>query len=316
MRTAIRSAAELRRLLDLPPPDDATALAEASFPTFVTREFLSRIEHRNAADPLLRQVLPIGDETIRLPGFQVDPVGDVDASIVPGLLQKYARRVLVVATGACGIHCRYCFRREYDYSTSARQWRSMIGELTNRPEIDEVILSGGDPLTLVDSQLDELLAAIESLPHVRRLRFHSRMPIVVPSRINDAFILRMRSSRLAVWMVIHCNHANEIDAEVEASLARMVDAGIPVLNQAVLLRGVNDDVDTMETLCRRLVDLRVAPYYLHQLDRVIGAAHFEADREVGLLMIEELRRRLPGYAVPHYVIENAGESSKTPIVGS
>ncbi len=314
MRLAIRSATELRKRLGLPLGDDETQAAERDFPTFVSLEFLSRIEPGNLDDPLLRQVLASPDETLSVAGFSADPVGDGSATVTAGLIQKYARRALVVATGVCGLHCRYCFRRQFDYSTAVgdgEPWQTAIEALRNRGDVDEVILSGGDPLTLSDSKLNRLISAIETIPHVKRLRIHSRMPIVIPQRVTAELIGRLRNSRLTVWMVVHCNHVAEIDAAVETSIGRMIDAGIPVLNQAVLLRQVNDNVDSLESLCRRLVDLRVQPYYLHQLDRVAGAAHFEVPIELGTSITEQLRERLPGYAMPQYVIEEAGKKSKT-----
>jgi len=320
MRSAVRSAADLRRRLGLPEADPATQEAENAFPTFVSLEFLSRMEPGNPNDPLLRQVLAIGEEMVETAGFVDDPVGDEAATIAPGLLQKYATRALVIASGVCGVHCRYCFRREFDYSSSQSAafalrdaWETAVYELSERSDIDEVILSGGDPLTLSDAKLDRLISAIESIPHVKRLRLHSRMPIVIPQRVTNDFVNRIRASRLATWMVVHCNHVAEIDEAVEAAFAKLIDAGIPVLNQAVLLRGVNDSADALESLCRRLVDLRVQPYYLHQLDRVRGAAHFEVSMEEGNAIIAELRARLPGYAVPRYAIEEAGKKSKTVI---
>ena len=320
MRLAIRSASELRRRLGLPEADEATKLAENKFPTFVSLEFLARIAPGNPHDPLLRQVLAIGEEMIATTGFVNDPVGDELSIVAPGLLQKYAKRALVIATGVCGIHCRYCFRREFDYSIAETNpptspqgdvWEPAVNELRERVDIDEVILSGGDPLTLSDSKLGRLISAIESIPHVKRLRIHSRMPIVIPQRVTDEFLNRLQASRLATWIVVHCNHVAEIDASVETSIARMVDAGIPILNQAVLLHGVNDSVDALESLCRRLVDLRVQPYYLHQLDRVRGAAHFEVSIARGKAIIEQLRERLPGYAIPRYAFEEPGKKSKT-----
>jgi EF-P beta-lysylation protein EpmB len=316
MQRAIRSASELRKRLGLPTPDAATLASEAQFPTFVSLEYLRRMEPENPADPLLRQVLPVADEMNAISGFVSDPVGDVQATVVPGMLQKYSRRTLVVATGVCGVHCRYCFRREFDYQAAESEgdaWEPAIASLRQRPDIDEVILSGGDPLTIADAKLSRLLSAIEGITHVKRLRIHTRMPIVIPQRVTDTLIDRLRRSRLATWMVVHCNHAAEIDTDVEESLGRMIDVGIPVLNQAVLLRGVNDSVEALESLCRRLVDLRVQPYYLHQLDRVAGAAHFEVPIEVGRSLIDQLRERLPGYAVPKYVIEEAGKRTKTPL---
>jgi EF-P beta-lysylation protein EpmB len=315
MRNAVRSPHELRNLLDLPPADEATLEAEKSFPTFVSREFLSRIERGNPRDPLLLQVLGVAEETAAHDGFVEDPVGDQPATIAPGLIQKYARRALVIATGICGIHCRYCFRREFDYATATEDgFEPMLDELRQRPEVDEVILSGGDPLTLSDAKLHRLVTSLEAIPHVKRLRIHSRMPIVIPQRVTDALIRMLSQSRLACWMVIHCNHVNEIDDAVESAIGKCIDHGIPVLNQAVLLREVNDSLSALEALCRRLVDLRVQPYYLNQLDRVRGAAHFDVPESRGLELIEQLRSRLPGYAVPRYVIEVAGRSSKSPVV--
>ena len=332
MRRAIRRGDQLLRRLGLAGSGDGEVggltAAERDFPTFVPLEFLGRMRPGDPDDPLLLQVVPRAIETEPQPGFVGDPVGDTAARISPGLLQKYEGRALVIATGVCGVHCRYCFRRQYDYhdtfseSTSANGSHSspggtideaaMVRRLRQDRSIDEVILSGGDPLTLGDPRLDRLLAAIESVPHVRRLRVHSRMPIVIPQRVTESLIQRLQVSRLATWMVVHCNHAQEIDAAVTAALARMVDAGIPVLNQAVLLAGVNDSAAALESLCRELVDRRVQPYYLHQLDRISGAAHFEVPVSRGLELIEQLRGRLPGYAVPVYVSEVAGAASKLP----
>lgn len=322
MRRAIRTAAELRQRVELPAGSAEIAAAERDFPTFVPLEFLSRIRPGDPRDPLLLQVLPVIEETFATAGFVSDPVGDTAARVAPQLLQKYFGRALVVTTGVCGVHCRYCFRRQFDYSTAAttnfdadhggQSWDSAVDFLRQNDSIDEVILSGGDPLTLSDSRLDRLISELESIPHLRRLRLHSRMPIVIPQRVTEQLVQRLKAGRLATWMVIHCNHAQEIDAAVDAAIALMVDHGIPVLNQAVLLAGVNDDVSVLATLCRELVNRRVQPYYLHQLDRVAGAAHFEVPVHRGKAIIESLRAELPGYAVPTYVTEVEGAESKVP----
>jgi EF-P beta-lysylation protein EpmB len=231
-------------------------------------------------------------------------------------LQKYQGRALVITTGACGVHCRYCFRRQFPYASAgsrADHWRPSIDHLRRNVELDEVLLSGGDPLTLTDAKLDELIGMIETIPHVRRLRLHTRMPIVIPQRVTSALCRRLARSRLAVWMVVHANHPNELDASVLDRVGRMIDSGIPVLNQAVLLRGVNDDATTLIQLCRKLVDHRIQPYYLHQLDRVQGAWHFEVPVAEGQRLMRVLRESLPGYAVPNYVVEQAGSKSKTPL---
>jgi EF-P beta-lysylation protein EpmB len=318
MRRAIRDVGQLRGRLGLPPADTAAAGAQQDFPTFVPLEFLSRIRPGDARDPLLLQVLPRAEETLPQAGFVADPVGDVSARVSPGLLHKYAGRALLVTTGVCGVHCRYCFRRQYDYSDASRSGEASSAEpalryLRQHPEIDEVILSGGDPLTLSDARLDRLIESIEAIEHVARLRIHSRMPIVIPQRVTQELIARIKASRLATWMVIHCNHAQEIDAAVDDAIARLVGSGVPVLNQAVLLAGVNDDVEVMARLCRELVNRRVQPYYLHQLDRVAGAAHFEVPSQRGREIIAALRARLPGYAVPRYVAEVEGEACKRPL---
>lgn len=317
MKRAIRSAGELRKHLNLASPvDDPNGAADEDhgFPVFVPLEFAARMKPGDPNDPLLRQVLPLLEEAESPEGFSSDPVGDLHAAVAPGLLHKYHGRALAITTGACGIHCRYCFRREFPYSDNSSRGDHLdlaLKYLRENDSIEEVLLSGGDPLTLTDDSVAELMQRIESIPHVRRLRWHTRMPIVIPSRVTNAWIERMQASRLTSWVVVHCNHPAELDAETGAALMRLVDAGVPVLNQAVLLRGVNDDVDVLESLCRRLIDLRVMPYYLHQLDRVRGAAHFEVDQDCGRALVSQLESRLPGFAVPRFVCEQAGEASKT-----
>ncbi len=332
MRRAIRSGAELRARLGLEryetpggsePHDrdvhDARndrSAGERAFPTFVPLEFLARMRPGDPDDPLLRQVMATPEESADAAGFVSDPVGDRDALGAGGLLHKYAGRSLLISTGACGVHCRYCFRREFPYrevGSRDRRWRAAIDEIARRPEIEEVLLSGGDPLTLVDDVFAELVEAIATIGHVRRLRVHTRMPVVIPQRVTSRLVDVLAGNRLAVWFVIHVNHPNELDASVMDSLSRLIDRGIPVLNQAVLLRGVNDDVETLIALSRRLIDHRITPYYLHQLDRVRGAAHFEVSEREGLRLVRAMREALPGYAVPKYVRETAGERSKSPI---
>ncbi|MEO9591752.1 EF-P beta-lysylation protein EpmB [Rhodopirellula bahusiensis] len=317
MKRAIRSVGELRRHLNLPTQegDSGGSLADDhGFPVFVPLEFAARMKPGDPNDPLLRQVLPLPEEAESPEGFSSDPVGDLHAAVAPGLLHKYHGRALAITTGACGIHCRYCFRREFPYSENSSRGDHLdlaLKYLRENDSIEEVLLSGGDPLTLTDDSVAKLMHQIEAIPHVRRLRWHTRMPIVIPSRVTNSWIENMRASRLTSWVVVHCNHPAELDDETGAALMRLVDAGIPVLNQAVLLREINDDVDVLESLCRRLIDLRVMPYYLHQLDRVRGAAHFEVDQERGRALVSQLESRLPGFAVPRFVCEQAGQASKT-----
>jgi EF-P beta-lysylation protein EpmB len=317
MRTAFREPAELCEFLGLSPAlvEPARRAAEP-FSLFVPRPFAERMERGNPADPLLRQVLPLGEELANVEGFSHDPVGDLAASPWPGFVHKYRGRVLLIATGACPVHCRYCFRRDFPYGEAPHaptQWQPAIELFAADDSIDEVILSGGDPLTLVDARLAWLASAIAEIPHVVRLRIHTRMPIMIPARVTEGLVNWLMGTRLAPVLVVHANHANEIDDEVAASLEKLTRAGALLLNQAVLLRGVNDNVDALAALSRRLVDCRVTPYYLHQRDRVSGAAHFEVPEATGMRLVEELRQSLPGYLVPRYVREVAGEASKAVI---
>ncbi|HWL72853.1 MAG TPA: EF-P beta-lysylation protein EpmB, partial [Burkholderiaceae bacterium] len=272
LKNAVRDPIELCRLLELPSEYEiGAAKAAHQFPIFAPRSYIARMRPGDPHDPLLRQVLPLEAELDRSPGFSSDPVGDGPSTLSPGLLHKYASRVLIVATGACAVHCRYCFRRHFPYGDSPRSpaaWQPALDAIAADPSIHEVLLSGGDPLTLVDDQLAELAARIADVSHVRRLRVHTRLPIMIPERVNDALLAWLLGTRLVPMVVIHANHAAELDDSVASALGRLVDAGVPLLNQAVLLRGVNDSVDALSELCERLIDLRVMPYYLHQLDRV------------------------------------------------
>jgi EF-P beta-lysylation protein EpmB len=312
MKHAIRDGAELCRLVGLP-EELASGEAATHFPVFAPLGFIARMRPGDPHDPLLRQVLPLADETATIAGFSADPVGDLAAKIAPGLLHKYHGRTLMVTTGACAVHCRYCFRREFPYTESPHSladWEPAIAQLAADETVREVILSGGDPLTLADEQLARLANRLAEVPQLKRLRVHTRLPIMIPERVTGVLLDWLRGTRLTPIMVVHANHANELDAEVGEALGRIVDAGIPVLNQTVLLRGVNDTAEALAELSERLVQLRVMPYYLHQLDRVRGAAHFEVPMERGMEIMNMLRARLPGYAVPKYVIEKQGETSK------
>lgn len=314
MKRAIRSQSELRRYLNL--EVDPAASAAEDFPTFVPLELASRITPGDPDDPILRQVLASTAELVEAVGYSSDPVGDLDADVGGGVLHKYAGRALIVTHGACAVHCRYCFRREFPYAESGSRrefWAPAVEYIAKDESIEEVLLSGGDPLTLTDGVLFRLIDEIESVGHVRRLRIHTRLPIAIPQRITTELVGRLSRSRLAVWVVVHANHAQEIDCAVTDSLGRLRRGGISVLNQAVLLAGVNDDVAALANLSRELVNLGVQPYYLHQLDRVRGSSHFWVEIERGKRIMDELRQQLPGYAVPKYVIEQSGEKSKTPI---
>lgn len=319
LRDAVRDPAELCRLLELPPSWVESARAAAGqFGLFAPRGYVARMKPGDPSDPLLRQVLPVGEELAPTPGFTADPVDDAAARLVPGMLQKYAGRVLLVTTGACAVHCRYCFRRHYPYDESPKSladWEPALEAIAADASIDEVILSGGDPLTLVDERLESLVRRLEAIPHLRRLRVHTRLPIVLPERVCDSLLAWFSTvgTRLTPVCVVHANHANELDDAVAEALDRLRRAGVLLLNQSVLLRGINDTMKAQADLCRRLADVGVVPYYLHQMDRVSGAAHFEVPEAVGRQLVELLRAALPGYLVPRYVREIAGRESKSPI---
>lgn len=314
---AIRSPQELWSRLGLPAELFPAAVEAArEFPLMVPESYLARIQPGNLNDPLLRQVLPLGDELVDSQGFVSDPVGDNFARTAPGLLQKYQGRALLVLTGTCAVHCRYCFRRHYPYDSDPKRsedWSPALEVIAADPTLHEVLLSGGDPLVLSDGRLRDFIRDLEHIPHVRRLRIHSRLPIVLPNRITIELLDTLLSSRLTPIVVVHANHPHEIVGDCSSALKMLVRGGLTTLNQAVLLKGINDSVDALQVLCERLIDLGVVPYYLHQLDRVRGAAHFEVDEATGKSLIAELQRRLPGYAVPRYVREEPGLPFKQPL---
>jgi len=315
---AIRCPKELLRQLQLLPQHvpDADMKPDSRFPLLVPISFVERMRPGDAADPLLRQVLPRAAERTTVPGFLTDAVDDGAARKAPGLLQKYSGRALLIAAGSCSVHCRYCFRRNYPYSSEPRRiqdWEPALAELRNDTSVTEVILSGGDPLMLTDRRLTELCERLSDVRHIERLRIHSRLPIVLPSRVTNELLELLSQIRPQVIMVVHANHANEVTGDCSDALQRLLRQGLPVLNQAVLLKDINDSVEALEALSRALVNLGVMPYYLHQLDRVSGTAHFEASVGRGSRLIRELRERLPGYAVPQFVQEVPGQRSKIPI---
>jgi EF-P beta-lysylation protein EpmB len=292
-------------------------LATRQFSLRVPRNFADLMQTGDPHDPLLRQILPLGNEMNLLPGFSQNPVGDRQAESTPGLLHKYRGRVLVVATGACAVHCRYCFRRHYPYtesSASPRRWNGILDYLKAHPEVEEVILSGGDPLMVSDERLAGWLQQLAALPWLKRLRLHTRLPVVLPQRVTPLLVENLVETRLQTPIVIHANHPNELSPAVGSALARLKQTGTPLLNQSVLLKGVNDDADTLIRLSERLFECGVMPYYLHLLDRVAGAAHFEVDESRARSLHQALLARLPGYLVPKLVREIAGERSKTPFV--
>ncbi len=316
-RDAVRDPRELLAMLGLERlAGRLSDAAAAQFPLRVPRGFVARMVPGDANDPLLRQVLPLDEEMRPVPGFGLDAVGDAAARTATGVLQKYRGRALLVATGSCAVHCRYCFRRHFPYAeeTAAREgWRDAVEAIRADTAVEEVLLSGGDPLSLATPKLAELTDALAGIPHVRRLRIHSRLPVVLPERVDDGLARWLAGLPWPMAFVIHANHANEFDPGVDAALARLRGAGAQLLNQAVLLRGVNDSVDALAALGERSFAAGVLPYYLHQLDRVAGVAHFEVPDEQALALHAGLRARLSGYLVPRLVREIPGDTGKRPL---
>lgn len=313
----IRSPAELIELLELDPGLLPAALAASDdFALRVPRPYAARMRKGDSTDPLLRQVLPLGDELLAAPGYSTDPLGEEEANPHPGLIHKYHGRVLLIVSGSCAINCRYCFRRHFPYQDNnpgRARWQEALDYIAADPSITEVIYSGGDPLSAPDRQLAWLTQRVAAIAHVRRLRIHTRLPVVVPSRIDVSCLTWMTDHRLDTSLVIHSNHANELDADVAGALARLREAGVVLLNQAVLLKGVNDSVQALGALSERLFACGVVPYYLHLLDKVAGARHFDMPAEVAVDLHRQLQATLPGYLVPRLVREIAGASSKTPV---
>jgi EF-P beta-lysylation protein EpmB len=318
LQQSITDPVELLRILQL--PLSLLEGAEAAWQGFklrVPRGFVARMEVGNPADPLLLQVLPIAKELDIHPGFSYDPLEEALPNPIPGLLHKYHGRVLLTATASCAINCRYCFRRHFPYKENNpgfNQWQQALDYIRADHSIKEVILSGGDPLLLSDAQLANFLQRLEAIPHVTTLRFHSRIPVVLPERITSDFAKNLQHSRLHSVMVLHCNHANECDENVAVAMATLKHAGVTLLNQSVLLKGINDDVNTLQTLSERLFAIGVLPYYLHVLDKVHGSAHFYLSDAEAIALMKQLTAKLPGYLVPKLVRETPGELNKTMVI--
>ena len=311
---AISSPEELLSTLSLDPGLlPAAHKAAAAFRLRVPRSYVARMRAGDPTDPLLRQVLPVDRELDEVPDFVADPLGEHAALRAPGLLQKYRGRALMITTSACAVHCRYCFRREFPYSAQTSEsprWRAALSEIGLDSSLEEVILSGGDPLSLSDARLKSLTDALATIPHVRRLRVHTRQPVVLPSRVDEGLLGWLKTLKIPMVFVLHVNHPNEIDADVRGACEKLRAAGVTLLNQTVLLRGVNDDVDVLAELSRRLFDVGVLPYYLHVLDHVRGAAHFEVPQAEAQAIAGQLAGRLSGYLVPRLVREIYGAPAK------
>ena len=313
----ITDPAELLRILSLNEHPNLQQGIEARrlFPLRVPRAFVARMRLGDPSDPLLLQVLTAREEFIAAPGFTTDPL-DEQRSVVPGLLHKYHNRALLLVKGGCAVNCRYCFRRHFPYQDNQgnkANWHQALDYIRQHPELDEIIFSGGDPLMAKDHELSWLLDELENIAHIKRLRIHTRLPVVIPDRITAALCQRLGDTRLQVLMVTHINHANEIDQPLRDSMAQLKRAGVTLLNQSVLLRGINDDAEVLATLSNALFDAGILPYYIHVLDKVQGTAHFMVDDDEARLLMKGLLCRVSGYLVPRLAREIGGELSKTPL---
>lgn len=318
LRNVITSPRQLLAMLDLAPEDVGYSPdAAAEFALKVPVAFVRRMHPGDPQDPLLLQVLAHEQEIIQTPGFGTDPLGEVgEANPARGIIHKYQGRALLIVSGGCAVNCRYCFRRHFPYNdnqNSRAEWDQALTYIARDKNISEVILSGGDPLITSDKYLDELVTKIAAIKHIRRLRIHTRLPVVIPDRVSSGLLAAVRRPNLQTVVVIHCNHANEIDPSVAAALERMRQAGIVLLNQAVLLAGINDRADTLSALSEKLFSAGVIPYYLHLLDKVRGAAHFDTSEADARKLVAQMASTLSGYLVPKLVREVAGAPAKMPV---
>ncbi|TNE81919.1 MAG: EF-P beta-lysylation protein EpmB [Gammaproteobacteria bacterium] len=320
LATSIRDPQQLLQLLQLDPALlDGALAAHGDFPLRVPQAYLQRIEQGNPDDPLLRQVLPLGTELLATPGYNADPLEELNANPAPGLVHKYHGRVLLIVSPNCAINCRYCFRRHFPYGDNKPgrgEWQQALDYIAADTSISEVIFSGGDPLAASDRQLQWLVEQLQQIPHLQRLRIHSRLPVVIPDRVTDHLLHWLGDNRFLTSLVIHSNHANELDMAVQQALQRLREAGVTLLNQAVLLAGVNDRAEVLCHLSERLFECGTLPYYLHQLDRVSGAAHFAVSDQTACELHSTLMATLPGYLVPKLVRETPEAPHKVPLISN
>ncbi len=313
----ITSPHTLLDMLQLKPEQVGLCTSQSlSFPVRVPREFVARMKMGDPRDPLLLQVLPTGQELLAMPGYTRDPLQEQQVNKLPGLIHKYRGRVLLTVTGSCAINCRYCFRQNFSYKDNnpgRAGWEKIVDYIAEDSSINEIIFSGGDPLVAKNSLLKQIIQSFSKLPQIKRLRIHTRLPIVIPTRITEELIDILKESGLKIIIVVHANHPNEIDASVERSLRSLGDSGFTVLNQAVLLKDINDDAKVLAELCEKLFECGCLPYYIHTLDKVAGSAHFDVNVTRAREIIWELSQLLPGYLVPKLVKEVPGVLSKVPV---
>lgn len=310
LRTNITDWVKFANFLELNSFQKETLLSKPKFSLNVPMRLAEKIAKNTLNDPILKQFLPTKEELFSFEDFIEDPTGETQCRPSSKLLHKYKGRVLLVCTSACAMHCRYCFRQHFSYEIENKSFEQELSLISEDPSIHEVILSGGDPLSLSDASIGSLLEKIAKIPHIKKVRFHSRYPIGIPERIDASFLKLLKGIPLQFLFVVHVNHALELDTDVLKALKELQKLGIPIFTQSVLLRDINDDIETLYTLCETLVNHGIIPYYLHQLDRVKGATHFEVSEEKGRELIKALEARLPGYAVPKYVREIPGEPGK------
>lgn len=301
----------LLRFLELSENKRSQIFFDPKFVLNLPLRLAEKIQKNTLDDPILRQFVPLVDEKMIVPGFVLDPVKDQTFCKTGKILQKYKSRALLITTSACVMHCRFCFRQNFPYETEVVGFEKEIAYIEADASISEIILSGGDPLSLSDSSISSLFHAFERMPHIKRIRFHTRFPIGIPERINDSFLKILADSSKQIFFVIHCNHPKELDADVISHLRKILKLGIPILNQSVLLKGVNDEENVLLKLSDSLISCGIIPYYLHQLDLVQGASHFVVPEERALHLVQYLQKNISGFAVPRLVREEAGRSSKT-----
>jgi EF-P beta-lysylation protein EpmB len=316
LREVVTEPEQLLALLDIAPADYLQHFkARSLFPVRVPLSFINRMEKGDFNDPLLKQVMPLSEEFVVNDGYSTDPLQEHE-TVAEGLLHKYKHRVLMIVKAGCAVNCRYCFRRHFPYqdnSPNKKRWQSALDYIANHNEISEVIFSGGDPLMASDDHLAWLITQIEKIPHVTRLRIHTRLPVVIPKRITKGLVAQLKHSRLKATMVLHINHPNEINLELVDALEPLREARIPLFNQSVLLQGVNDNAEILINLSETLFDAGIQPYYLHLFDAVQGAAHFDVQEEEAVAIVKEMLANLPGFLMPKLVREIAGQANKTPI---
>jgi len=316
LRDVVTEPEKLLSLLNIAPEDYLQHFkARKLFPVRVPLSFIKRMKKGDFDDPLLKQVMPLSNEFLLAEGYTADPLHEHD-TVAEGLLHKYKNRVLMIVKTACAVNCRYCFRRHFPYqdnSPNKKRWQSALDYISAHNEISEVIFSGGDPLMANDDHLAWLIEQIERIPHVSRLRIHSRLPVVIPSRITGKLVHLLKNSRLKATMVLHINHPNEINQELIEALEPLRAARVPLFNQSVLLRGVNDEAQILVSLSEQLFDAGIQPYYLHLFDAVQGAAHFDVAEADAIAIVKSMLASLPGFLMPKLVREIAGQANKTPI---